>query len=176
MKIIFLILIIALLYNISKNDIENFSNYSDLSMDMLKKIKKLDKKEKIIYIDDIIPPDLKVKKIKGKGWGLVSNSLVEKGKIISIAPVRYFNNFKPIIISKIGKKVIERNIHSSKNSLNGKYLFDYWNVFLNHDDNENAYYYDKLYEKNNEIYTVLKSKRDIKHGEEILINYNKLFK
>ena len=174
MIIIFLLLIIALLYNINSN--EHFSNYIDPSIQIFKKIKTLDNNDKIIYIDDIIPSNLKIKKIKGKGWGLVSNSLIEKGKIITIAPVRYYNKFKPIIKSKIGKKVIERNIHSSKNSINGKYLFDYWNVFLNHDDNENAFYENRFYEKNKEIYTVLKSTKEIKLGDEILINYNNLYK
>ena len=61
MIIIFLLLIIALLYNINSN--EHFSNYIDPSIQIFKKIKTLDNNDKIIYIDDIIPSNLKIKKI-----------------------------------------------------------------------------------------------------------------
>ena len=174
---IYLILIIFFLIYLNRIEPirEHYFKFIPPSVYVLKNIKKLDENEKIIYMDDLIPSNMKIKEVDDKGWGIMSNTFLEKDKIICKSPIKYYNKkFNPIVITTIGKKEITKEIHSSRNSINGKYLFDYWNIFLNHDDNENAYYDDRIYEKNNKLYSVLRAKRDINKGEEILINYNRL--
>jgi hypothetical protein len=96
--------------------------------------------------------------------------------VIYFVPIKYYNDdFSPIIICNSKQKVqMDRYINSFQNSVNNKFIFGYWDSFLNDSSNENAYYDKKIYFRNNKAYAILRAKRNINSGEELLINYSKV--
>ena len=64
-----------------------------------------------------------------------------------------------------------REKHSFKNSYNNRYIFGYWDSFLNHSMDYNAYYGDKIININGNYFVELIANTYIKNGDEILINY-----
>ena len=128
-----------------------------------------------IYIDKLLPDHIMIDIYDKKGWGLKTTKAIKKGDIIYEYPIEKNASGKIKIISNIGEKYIEPDIHYCETT---KFynLFSYWDVFINHDDNPNAYYEPKVIIKNKQLLGRIYASKDISKNDELLINYNKLKK
>jgi len=125
-----------------------------------------------INIENIIPKHLSISSSKNKGWMLVSNKKIKKGGLISNAPIAFFSKkYNTKIISKIGEKYVYPHIHSGIEISNND-VFAYWDAFINHDINNNAYYSPYISIKNGRYFSSLFASKDIQPNEEITINYH----
>jgi hypothetical protein len=128
-----------------------------------------------IYIDKLLPEHIILDIYDKKGWGLKTTKAIKKGDIIYEYPIEKNSNEKIKIISNIGEKYINPDIHFCE--ITKFYnLFSYWDVFINHDGNPNAYYEPKVIIKNKQLLGRLYALKDISKNEELLIDYNKIKK
>ena len=173
--ILFLILFLKIIYTthnlyltIDFNKDYNFLNIFLIS-NKLELIKKLELTNTNIRLN--LPKDIKIKRIKNKGYGLISIKDIKKNDLIYETPIRFFHKNKQIyVITQYGKHRVIKNVHCDTHI--GDYImFDYWDIFLNHDYKHNAYYKKSFKYFKGNIYQSLYAIRDIKKGEEITINY-----
>lgn len=105
-----------------------------------------------------------------KGLGVFANRIIPKGSIVfqDIAMVISNNDYKQLKLTSMWNKIFVRLENSS--------LIDYYicfgiSTFLNHsiDNNLVHYFHDDI----NCTWIRVESIRDIEHGEELLIKYNR---
>ncbi len=128
-----------------------------------------------IDIEEHIPSHLFVDFIQSKGWCLKTNRKINKGEIISNAPISFFSKtYSTSVSSKIGKKNVYPDIHSGF-SISNKDVFAYWDAFINHDNDSNAIYSPYINLIDGKYYFSLSASKTINKDEEITINYFYLF-
>ena len=128
-----------------------------------------------IDIEEHIPSHLFVDFIQSKGWCLKTNRKINKGEIISNAPISFFSKtYSTSVSSKIGKKNVYPDIHSGF-SISNKDVFAYWDAFINHDNDSNATYSPYINMIDGKYYFSLSASKTINKDEEITINYFYLF-
>ena len=176
MLVVIVLLILILLFIILNKKTEVFKNFRRIDPYIYNKLETMGDDERIIDLDKILPKNIKIVNIRRKGKGIILLKNVRKGNVIYFVPIKYYNDdFSPIIICNSKQKVqMDRYINSFQNSVNNKFIFGYWDSFLNDSSNENAYYDKKIYFRNNKAYAILRAKRNINSGEELLINYSKV--
>ena len=124
-----------------------------------------------IDIEKHIPSHLFVDFIKSKGWSLKTTRKINKGEIISKAPISFFSNaYNTSVSSKIGEKHVYPDIHSGF-SISNKDVFAYWDAFINHDNDSNATYSPFINIIDGKYYFSLSATKPINKDEEITINY-----
>jgi len=124
-----------------------------------------------IDIEKHIPSHLFVDFIKSKGWSLKTTRKINKGEIISKAPISFFSNaYNTSVSSKIGEKQVYPDIHSGF-SISNKDVFAYWDAFINHDNDSNATYSPFINIIDGKYYFSLSATKPINKDEEITINY-----
>jgi hypothetical protein len=124
-----------------------------------------------IDIEKHIPSHLFVDFIKSKGWSLKTTRKINKGEIISKAPISFFSNaYNTSVSSKIGEKHVYPDIHSGF-SISNKNVFAYWDAFINHDNDSNATYSPFINIIDGKYYFSLSATKPINKDEEITINY-----
>ena len=126
---------------------------------------------KQIDIEEHIPSHLFVDFIQSKGWCLKTNKKINKGEIISNAPISFFSKtYSTSVSSNIGEKNVYPDIHSGF-SISNKDVFAYWDAFINHDNDSNATYSPYINMIDGKYYFSLSASKTINKGEEITINY-----
>jgi len=129
----------------------------------------------IIDIRKTIPNSIKLKMIHKKGYGIIARKNIKKDEVIYKTPISCFHKSKNIkVITELGK----RNVipaHHCDGYFKDYILFDYWDIFLNHDFNHNARFTTLLTYNNGKLYQTLYAYKDIRKGDEITIDYILLY-
>ena len=124
-------------------------------------------------MNKLLPKHVEFEIYDKKGWGLKTKKSFKKDDIIYEYPMEKIPNGKIKVISNIGEKYINPDIHFCE--ITKLYdIFSYWDVFINHDNNPNAYYKSKIIIKNRQLFGKLYALKDISENEELLIDYNKI--
>jgi hypothetical protein len=181
---LFILIVLIVLFHIMSQKriiIDLNKNYEDISILSIKNLDEIlsesQLKEDVIDIRESIPSSIKVKVIPGKGYGLVAMKDIKKDELIHITPIRCFHKSKSEkiqIITDLGKTDVIPSKHCD-GRFKDYILFDNWDIFLNHDINNNAYFSTLITYKNGTLHQTLYARRDIKKGDEITINYIVLY-
>lgn len=176
--LIVLLLIVKFLYKFRRTTI-NDANRNQINILEVKNIEHIVNSiptiPEHIDIEKLIPSHLFVDFIQSKGWCLKTNRKINKGEIISNAPISFFSKtYSTSVSSKIGKKNVYPDIHSGF-SISNKDVFAYWDAFINHDNDSNATYSPYINMIDGKYYFSLSASKTINKGEEITINYFYLF-
>ena len=181
MKILFIfifisfILFLKIIYTTHNNylTIDFNKDYKFLNLflisNKLELIKKLELTNTNIRLN--LPKHIKIKRFKNKGYGLISIKDIKKNDLIYETPIRFFHKNKQIyVITYLGKHKVIKNIHCDT-CFKDYIIFDYWDIFLNHNYKNNACYKSSFKYFKGNLYQGLYAIRDVKKGEEITINY-----
>ena len=157
--LLFLAVVSIFLYILDKSVYDYFDTY---------KIKNVSPND--INIDEYLPDNIYIKEIEGKGWGLVSKNKINKNDIVYVCPISIFPDGTLKMVSKCGEKIIDKNIHICQLERD-LHIFPYFDVFLNNENEPNAYHDVKILMYKNIAFFTLIALKDIEADEEITINY-----